>query len=203
MTPEIAAKIEERMDLGRLNKSHRPAQQVTYFEKRVKIFLKNINFTKDCWEWKGAPNDWGYGHFYVNPRNYLAHRLSYIWFVGEIPPGMLICHKCDNPICVNPDHLFSGTWRTNVRDMADKKRNWVFHGEKNKGAKLTVRDVELARKFYQLYPNCRALSDVFGVNHTTMARVIAGKTWKLPSHAGRQKEAEAMIADALAGKDGT
>jgi len=71
-----------------------------------------------CWLWEGAPNKDGYGRV----RSVLAHRLFYERFVGSIPSGHVVCHKCDTPPCVNPDHLFVGLQRDNVRDMDSKGR---------------------------------------------------------------------------------
>mgnify|MGYP001023313072 CR=1 FL=1 len=71
-----------------------------------------------CWEWTAAKKD-GYGRF--NDKGY-AHRISYEMHFGPIPKGFLVCHKCDNPSCVNPEHLFLGTYQDNYDDMRKKKR---------------------------------------------------------------------------------
>jgi hypothetical protein len=75
-----------------------------------------------CWEWTGALNNKGYGKLCVNGKQIFAHRASYALHVGPIPPGSVICHLCDNPRCVNPDHLFAGTMLDNTRDMIAKGR---------------------------------------------------------------------------------
>ena len=83
----------------------------------------------DCWEWEGGLDSKGYGILWVQGKNALAHRLSYEHFKGRIPKGkgrvprtLLICHSCDNPKCVNPFHLWVGTYRDNTRDMIQKGR---------------------------------------------------------------------------------
>ena len=89
-----------------------------------KRFIRYVEKTDGCWLWKGSINAVGYGVFGYPGQGVScsAHRASYELFVGDIPSGMLVCHKCDNPICVRPDHLFVGTQRDNMRDMIAKKR---------------------------------------------------------------------------------
>lgn len=86
-------------------------------------FFQKIEKTKTCWFWKGALNSKGYGSFAVERKSKLAHRYSYELHKGEIPKGMLICHSCDIPKCVNPDHLWAGTASDNAKDMFNKNRN--------------------------------------------------------------------------------
>lgn len=80
----------------------------------------------DCWEWIGAKNDTGYGKISVgsrdNRKEHRAHRFSWEIKFGPIPTGQVVCHKCDNPGCVRPEHLFLGTKKDNSRDMIKKKR---------------------------------------------------------------------------------
>src|SRR6478609_2944250 len=78
-----------------------------------------------CWEWRGARTAAGYGEIHKGGKQRLAHGLSYERFVGPIPPGNVICHRCDNPGCVRPDHLFAGTQADNMVDMYAKGRGWL------------------------------------------------------------------------------
>ena len=75
-----------------------------------------------CWEWVGCIGVWGYGQISFMGKSKSAHRISWELYKGEIPKGKLILHKCDNPACVNPSHLFIGTWGDNMKDMVAKDR---------------------------------------------------------------------------------
>jgi hypothetical protein len=96
-----------------------------------------------CWIWMGATQVRGYGEILSSNRKLLAHRASYEAFIGPIPKGMYVCHACDNVYCVNPNHLFLGTQKQNLQDMAAKGRS--TRGEKNARAKLTEEQVKQIR----------------------------------------------------------
>lgn len=89
------------------------------------MFNANIESFAACWEWSGAINQLGYGRFTDNYINQGAHRWSFQFFKGPIPEGLWICHACDNPSCVNPDHLWAGTAQQNAQDMHAKGRNFM------------------------------------------------------------------------------
>lgn len=81
-----------------------------------------INIHTGCWEWIASKNRDGYGRYGLDKKNYLAHRFSWIKTYGEIQDDFLVLHKCDNPSCVNPEHLFLGDCKANIRDMIEKGR---------------------------------------------------------------------------------
>jgi len=95
----------------------------------------------ECWNWQASTAGKGYGQIKIpgTRRQIYAHRLSYLIHLGEIPDGKEVCHTCDNPLCVNPAHLFLGTRKDNAQDMKQKFRSTF--GEKNARAKLTEKDV--------------------------------------------------------------
>lgn len=130
----------------------------------TELFWSKVLKTENCWEWKGCrlkrPNqNISYGQIKWNKKTIYAHRLSWLLTFGIIPDNVEVCHKCDNPICVRPDHLFLGTHSENMRDAKDKKRTWSPSGENHYAAKLTEKQVieiknshlsqrELARQYF-------------------------------------------------------
>jgi hypothetical protein len=111
----------------------------------MKRFEDKVLKGEGCWRWSAAKLPTGYGIFRLNGRNHYAHRLAYELWVGEISKGMFVCHRCDNPSCVRPDHLFLGTNRDNIADRTAKGRSHRPIGERNPKAKLSSEDVAAIR----------------------------------------------------------
>ena len=90
-----------------------------------RLFDHIIKLSDGCWEYTAYKNKWGYGRSTYGGKKMLSHRFIYEYYFGEIADGLLICHHCDNPACVNPEHLYLGTPKTNARDMSIRNRCWL------------------------------------------------------------------------------
>lgn len=130
-----------------------------------------------CWVWVRSLTRGGYGQVWYRPRLYRAHRLSYMHHVGPIPAGLDILHKCDNPPCINPDHLYPGTKQDNSDDMVAKGRHRSLQGEANPRAKLTEAAVQEIRKYWTDGMTQKAIAPIFGVDRSLVSEVLAGKRW--------------------------
>ena len=132
-----------------------------------------------CWIWTGAKLPKGYGFIKIpkTRRQIYAHRLSFLISGGTIPEGMNVLHRCDNPACVNPTHLFVGSQKDNLQDMAEKHRHLC--GEKNTEAVLTAPDVVKIKKLLAMNAFSQTeIGRMFGVAQITISRIHRGLRWK-------------------------
>jgi len=139
-------------------------------------FLSKIKKTKSCWLWKGATGESGHGQFGINYRNVQAHRFSYENFVGPIPAGLEVCHKCNVPNCVNPKHLYVATHRQNVLDA--KRDGLIPRGEKQPYSKLKQNQVEHIRELYKLGATTHEMGRVYGVSSGTISYAVRRISWQ-------------------------
>lgn len=136
-----------------------------------------------CWEWKGAVNGNGYGNFRMpeyGRMNFSAHRVAYAITHATWPDeGLVVRHKCDNPLCVNPNHLETGTHQDNMTDMVIRGRHVGRDqsGEANAAAKLTQANVERIRELIALRHTNTAIAKMFGVHHATISQIRRGRSW--------------------------
>ena len=143
------------------------------FNKRYK------EVSSGCWEWTGRKSKDGYGGYGEKP----AHRLSYELFISKIPKNFIICHKCDNPGCVNPKHLYAGTPQTNMNDMVYRGRSCI--GNKNPSKRPEVRE-KLRKTYVCTSPsgevietqNLQEFCENYKLNYRTMSEAHGGKGWK-------------------------
>jgi hypothetical protein len=132
-----------------------------------------------CWLWLGAAHPWGYGSLRLNGRTAIAHRVAWLLYRGEIGAGLLVCHKCDVPGCVNPDHLFLGTPMDNTRDMHRKGRARKALGEAASRTELKQTEVLEMRRLYASGDySAKDLSAKFGVSKATANAVVKGRSWR-------------------------
>ncbi len=130
-----------------------------------------------CWMFsKTGRSEYGCVNF--RGKSTLAHRVSWIIHNGEIPDGMLVCHKCDNPGCVNPNHLFLGTHRDNALDMHNKGRANPKVGSNHPNAKLNEMAVVEIRRKRESGAKLKELAEEFGVEDSVISCVVLRKTWK-------------------------
>lgn len=128
-----------------------------------------------CWLWTAATSPKGYGHFRAENGDVIhAHRWAYANYVSSIPHGQHVLHKCDNPACVNPSHLFVGTNADNVADKVKKKRQ--ARGQTMPNAKITDTIADEIRKSNE---SSRALAARYGISHTTVVKVRNNVYWRV------------------------
>lgn len=146
-------------------------------EWRERFFSKIEKLEGGCWIWKGPVRPNGYGYFCGRrDQKFSAHRRCYEYLVGKIPPGMVLCHRCDNVRCVNPDHLFPGSQKQNIRDSIEKGRAACLHnpppvsprGPSHHNATLSTEEVRRLRNLYQEGASRVGLARTFRVSLNTV-----------------------------------
>lgn len=142
-------------------------------------FMSYVDKTRNCWLWKRSTDTNGYGQFYIVKKKHVAHRFAWKMIRGSIPRGLFVLHRCDNPPCVNPKHLFLGTQADNIHDMMAKgrMRSYFGGGEQNFQAKLTFKQVAEIRRLRGVRLQ-RDIAANFGVSRKTVGAIQRMETWK-------------------------
>lgn len=141
--------------------------------QQKRFFAKVHPQPNGCWEWQGATRG-PYGTVKIHHEFYRAHRVSYRIYKGRIPKGLHVLHSCDNPLCVRPSHLRTGTNADNMQDKADRGR---VKGERNHMSKLTEAHVREIRAAHADGVSPIALSKQFGVAPTTARKIVSNISW--------------------------
>jgi hypothetical protein len=143
-----------------------------------------------CWNWEGYIKPNGYGTVWdkYKKNKVYVHRFYYEKLISKIPAGLCVLHRCDNRGCVNPEHLFLGTYKDNSKD-AVKKERWVDNtGEQSGNAKLTWEQVkEIRSRYVPRVVTQQQLATEFNVDDSEICRVISGEIWKQENESGKRR----------------
>lgn len=192
--------------LPALNKGHlyerQPMSEPTLFDSRQNVnpiltrrFWTHVSVGDGCWMWTGTTFRRGYGYFWLGGRSISAHRYSYELHYGPFPQKFLVCHHCDTPGCVRPDHLFLGDHSANMRDCGKKGRTGMqqypersffnglhdhptrARGERINHAKLRDQDVVAIRALAKDGLRSPEIARRFPVDESQIRRIVRGKAW--------------------------
>jgi len=144
-------------------------------DKDLQRFWKYVSKTDGCWLWTAALNTYGYGCFWWNKKQHQSHRVS--WYIKHgVDSNKLLLHSCDNPACVNPEHLREGTQADNMKDKVKRRRQAL--GEKNGNCRLTEKDVLDILSRHKAGDSIRGLGREYGVSKTAISHILKGVNWK-------------------------
>ena len=155
--------------------------QIGLYKNTEEKFWKRLDKKSNgCWEWTKAHNKDGYGQTCYKGKMVWTHRMAWIYSKGEIPEGMHVLHKCDNPACCNPDHLFLGTHKDNMNDRDKKNRcnNKGLKGELNPQSRYTEKDILQMREMYKKGMKQKEIALIFNTTQPIISNIINRKYWK-------------------------
>ncbi len=180
-----------------------PAKPIPYATDRsIRLFFRHVRISPchddGCWLWVGKTNGCGYGQYVIDKKPYPAHRYSWAIVNGDPDRNLLVCHRCDNPSCVNPGHMFLGTDADNLRDAKNKgrmrgnpnlyrKRLACQVGMLNHNNRLTEGQVMEIRELYRLGNGRTDLAKQFSISSAQIIRIVRRVQWKhLPASPGER-----------------
>ena len=146
------------------------------FEYRFQTSIRKEE--NGCWTWTSCVNTYGYGETAYKGKQYLAHRLSYEFCKGPIPEGLFVCHSCDNPACINPDHLWVGTHTDNMRDKLRKGRGNMPFGSNHWGVKLTEDLVRKIRSLHSSGTRIKEIMELTNLGRSVISSVVTRRSWR-------------------------
>lgn len=132
---------------------------------------------EQCWFWTGTLTHRGYGQFGVGSKTFMAHRVSYVLFCGEIPEGKFVLHSCDNKNCCNPSHLRLGLHEDNVQDALDRKRYKPMIGEDHVSSTLSALEVLEIMERLRKGEAAADIARMYNVGDSTIRSIYYGRTW--------------------------
>lgn len=163
--------------------------------EQIARFWAKVDKSDACWVWRGAQNGRGYGAVGVNGRMQGAHRIAYTLTYGPIPAGLLVCHRCDNPPCVRPEHLFIGTYKDNTQDAWLKGRPLGKPRGTQGPSKITFAAAQEIRALHAAGVSGMELSRRYGVKPSVVYPLLAGKTWMEDPKIKRERSQRARQAN--------
>lgn len=185
----IAHRRVEKIPCKKCGRAFRPIKQAGVFCSKkcsggrkpqdvVSRFWTKVDKSGECWHWLGHLDKSGYGQIRMNGKGIGAHRFSWQFTYGVIPTDLHVLHRCDNPRCVRPDHLFLGTNLDNVQDKVNKGRVARLYGEDAPSAKLTANQVEEIRaRYIPWVVTYSQLAREYNVSTSSIGGIIKKRTW--------------------------
>jgi len=160
-----------------MNKELMFSSESDEWKKILKKINNKIIINNECYEWQGALDKDNYGVIWFNNKSWRVHRLIWVIYNGNIPKEMCICHKCDNPKCININHLFIGTTQENTKDRDNKNRQAKW--DKHIFTKLNpIQIKEIKKLHFEDGISYRKLAEKYNVCYATIREATIGRNWK-------------------------
>lgn len=147
--------------------------------KPVPLTERYVAAPNGCWNFSGRLSSRGYGMLKWQSKNTYAHRLMYVQTHGQIPDGLWVLHHCDNPQCINPEHLYAGTPSDNAKDRENRGRGNQRYGERKSDKIPHINAARIIRYMYKTKKGgYRKIGALFGISASHTRNIVTGKCWK-------------------------